>query len=179
MFVWYRALDRLVRGVGMSAAVRKTLADQLGFLPIYLGSFVGLMAALRGDSPADIARLLRRDMGPMLATSYAIWPAVQIVNFRFVPLRHRVLVINVVCLFWNTYVSWQAEQKLDDDDVTEHNGSNVAALNSVDRSDMSPAIPDSKNSDREILLSDDCGHDYYDSVSFINYDDKTHVLYVL
>ena len=111
MHVWYRALDRVFHGTGMRSAVRKTAADQLLFLPVYLAVFVGVMAALRGDRPTDIAQLLRRDMAHMLAASYAVWPAVQLVNFRFVPLRHRILVINVVCLFWNTYIGWRAEKK--------------------------------------------------------------------
>lgn len=112
MHVWYRALDRTIRGTGMRAAVRKTAADQLLFLPVYVAAFVSVMAALRGDGPGDIARLLSRDMGAMLAASYAIWPAVQLANFRYVPSRHRVLVINIVCLFWNTFIGWRAERQL-------------------------------------------------------------------
>ena len=44
--------------------------------------------------------------------SYSVWPAVQLANFQWVPSRHRVLVINVVCLFWNTYIGWRAEMAL-------------------------------------------------------------------
>jgi protein Mpv17 len=150
MFVWYRYLDRLVRGTGMSVAIRKTAADQLGFLPIYLGSFVGLIAALRGDAPADIARLLRRDMGPMLAASYVVWPVVQIVNFRFVPLRHRVLLINVVCLFWNTYISWRAEQQLNGDEPA------------------TPEVCDAVESRDDVLLIDNVEEDDVDCLSFFD-----------
>ena len=33
-----------------------------------------------------------------LKKNWMLWPAVQAVNFRFVPLEHRVLVVNVVSL---------------------------------------------------------------------------------
>lgn len=39
-----------------------------------------------------------------------VWPAVQLVNFSVVPLEHRVLVVNVVALGWNCYLSWLNSQ---------------------------------------------------------------------
>ena len=112
MHAWYGALDRFVKGRGVRTAVRKMFADQGLFMPAYLVAFVGVMGALRGDRAADIGSKLRRDMAPMMKVSYSVWPAVQLANFRFVPSRHRVLVINVVCLFWNTYIGWRAEMAL-------------------------------------------------------------------
>jgi len=35
-----------------------------------------------------------------------IWPVVQFVNFKYVPLELRVLVVNVVSLGWNCYLSY-------------------------------------------------------------------------
>jgi len=112
MHVWYSTLDRVVKGRGMSMALRKMFADQGFFMPVYLVVFVAAMGALRGDRAADIGSKLKRDMAPMMKVSYSIWPAVQLANFKFVPSRHRVFVINVVCLFWNTYIGWRAEMAL-------------------------------------------------------------------
>ena len=33
-----------------------------------------------------------------LKSNWMLWPAVQAVNFKFVPLEHRVLVVNIVSL---------------------------------------------------------------------------------
>lgn len=112
MTVWYRALDRTILGTKWSMAVRKTLLDQLFFLPVYLVGFVSIMGVLRQDTTNDIVEKLKRDFRPMLVTSYCVWPAVQLANFYVLPLRHRVLAINFVCLFWNAYVAWKAEEQL-------------------------------------------------------------------
>jgi len=112
MHVWYSTLDRLLKGRCMSTSLRKMCADQGLFLPIYLVVFVGVMGALRGDRMSDVWTKLKRDMAPMMKVSYSVWPAVQLANFRFVPSRHRVLVINVVSLFWNAYIGWRAEMTL-------------------------------------------------------------------
>ncbi|ORX47981.1 hypothetical protein DM01DRAFT_265966, partial [Hesseltinella vesiculosa] len=35
-----------------------------------------------------------------------LWPAVQLANFYFVPLQHRLLITNIVALGWNSYLLW-------------------------------------------------------------------------
>lgn len=112
MFVWYRALDRHVRFRSKGArTVVKTLADQILFLPPYLGGFVAVMAALRGEDAKTIHEKLSRDFKPMLMTSYGVWPITQLFNFYVLPFKHRILLINLVCLFWNSYIGWKAERK--------------------------------------------------------------------
>ena len=109
MHWWYSNLDRFVKGSRKMVTAKKVLWDQLLFLPFYLGAFVSLMAVLRREKLPEIREHLERDYWPMLKTSYAIWPVVQVVNFYLVPNNHRVLVINFVGLIWNTYLSWRSE----------------------------------------------------------------------
>ena len=41
-----------------------------------------------------------------LMKNWMVWPAVQAINFTVVPLDQRVLVVNVVALGWNCYLSY-------------------------------------------------------------------------
>ena len=50
---------------------------------------------MEGTDPAE---KLRGTYWEALRKNWMVWPAVQAVNFRFVPLEHRVLVVNVVSL---------------------------------------------------------------------------------
>ena len=47
---------------------------------------------------ADPKERLRGTYVEALKKNWMVWPAVQAVNFKFVPLEHRVLVVNVVSL---------------------------------------------------------------------------------
>jgi protein Mpv17 len=53
------------------------------------------MAYLEGNDPKE---KLRKAWVPGMKMNFLLWPWVQAVNFRFVPLEHRVLVVNGVAL---------------------------------------------------------------------------------
>ena len=53
------------------------------------------MALMEGTDPAE---KLSGTYAEALKKNWMVWPAVQAVNFKFVPLEHRVLVVNVVSL---------------------------------------------------------------------------------
>jgi hypothetical protein len=53
------------------------------------------MAYLEGSSPKE---KLKKAWLPGMKNNFLVWPWVQAVNFKFVPLEHRVGVVNVVAL---------------------------------------------------------------------------------
>jgi protein Mpv17 len=61
------------------------------------------MAVLEGTDPKQ---KLERSYTEALKSNYLLWPFVQMVNFKLVPLEHRVLVVNLVSIGWNCYLSW-------------------------------------------------------------------------
>ncbi|CAD5125525.1 unnamed protein product [Dimorphilus gyrociliatus] len=113
MHYWYRWLDKVIITPKkcLKAATKKTLLDQLVFLPVYLGGYIGVMGALRNEKFKEINEKITRDFSPLLINSYQIWPVVQILNFHYVPLKYRIFLINIVGLAWNTYIGYCAETK--------------------------------------------------------------------
>lgn len=65
------------------------------------------MAIMEGGDPKE---KLQSTYTSALAKNWMVWPLVQSVNFKFVPLEHRVLVVNLVSLGWNCYLSYLNSQ---------------------------------------------------------------------
>ncbi|GAB7353650.1 hypothetical protein MBLNU459_g4059t2 [Dothideomycetes sp. NU459] len=77
--------------------------DQTVLAPTNLFMFLSSMAIMEGSDPQ---KKLETTYWSALSKNWMLWPFVQIVNFKFVPLHHRVLVVNVVSLGWNCYLSY-------------------------------------------------------------------------
>lgn len=65
--------------------------------------FLSSMATLEGGS---VSEKLDKNYKNALTTNYMVWPFVQAVNFKMVPLEHRVLFVNVISIGWNCYLSY-------------------------------------------------------------------------
>jgi protein Mpv17 len=78
---------------------------QLLFAPSFIVLFFAAMATAQGRAGETMARL-ETSYKDTLITNYKLWPAAQIVNFKFVPLQYQVLFANFVSVFWNAYLSW-------------------------------------------------------------------------
>ena len=59
------------------------------------------------DPVASLTDVKER-VGRLLVNSWKIWPVVNLVNLFWVPMNYRVLFVNVVGFFWNTYLNWYA-----------------------------------------------------------------------
>lgn len=75
--------------------VARVIADQALFAPTNLFVFLSTMAILEGKDPAKKIASTYRDT---LKVNWTVWPVVQTVNFKFVPLEGRVLFVNFVSL---------------------------------------------------------------------------------
>eukprot|EP00092_Neocalanus_flemingeri_P000357 GFUD01000379.1.p1 GENE.GFUD01000379.1~~GFUD01000379.1.p1 ORF type:complete len:183 (-),score=49.43 GFUD01000379.1:64-612(-) len=102
---WYLVLEKIVKFQGTKAAISKMALDQAFFAPCFLVVFVTAASALQGLSFKDIKKNLDANYVDIVLTNWKIWPATQMMNFYFVPFQHRILVVNIVALFWNTYLA--------------------------------------------------------------------------
>ncbi|CAJ0762527.1 20321_t:CDS:10 [Entrophospora sp. SA101] len=104
--VWYRILDRYVKFENpITGLLARVALDQMVFAPTFIAGFFLIQGILEGKTKLQLTRKLEKAYLPALLNSYKIWPIVQLINFRFVPLDHRLLVVNTVALGWNTYLS--------------------------------------------------------------------------
>lgn len=105
---WFKFLQEKIKfqSANLTIAAR-VLTDQSVFASTNMFVFLSSMAIMEGSSPKE---KLESTYTTALAKNWMVWPAVQAVNFKFVPLEHRVLVVNVVSLGWNCYLSYLNSQ---------------------------------------------------------------------
>ena len=106
MRAWYITLDRLVKGTGTTVAIKKMLLDQSLWAPTIIASIFAAVDLLEGKTMEQFKQKFDESYFTALKTNWCVWPFVQIFNFYFVPLQHRVIIVNVVAIFWNTYLAW-------------------------------------------------------------------------
>ncbi|KAJ3195460.1 Protein required for ethanol metabolism [Irineochytrium annulatum] len=104
--VWYPFLQKSVTAANPTANLLLRVAgDQLLFAPLFIGIFFGATGFMEGKSVDEVKDRLEKGYLPALYNNWKLWPAVQLVNFAFVPILYRSLVVNVVATGWNTYLS--------------------------------------------------------------------------
>ncbi|CAI7618313.1 unnamed protein product [Penicillium pancosmium] len=100
---WFGILQRhVVLNTTLTTTLARVGCDQFIFAPVQLTAFLSSMAIMEGSSPLD---KLKHSWLPAYKANCMVWPFVQGVNFTFVPLELRVLVVNVVSLGWNCFLS--------------------------------------------------------------------------
>lgn len=87
--------------------VARVLADQTIFASTNMFVFLSTMSILEGGSPQE---KLKKSYISGLKANWMLWPPVQAANFSVVPLEHRVLVVNIVSLGWNCFLSYLNSQ---------------------------------------------------------------------
>ncbi|CAH1183128.1 unnamed protein product [Phaedon cochleariae] len=106
---WYKCLEKLYGTSKKYRVIKKVATDQLCFVPCFHAVFITSINVLNGHDWAFTKEQLRLKYVDVVTSNYALWPAVQLVNFRFVPLSYQVLVVQCVAVFWNVYLSWKTQ----------------------------------------------------------------------
>lgn len=105
---WYGVLNNTFSKSSNKTAnaIKKMAMDQIVFAPIFIGVLISAIGSLQGNTPAQIKGKLEREYPDILRNNYKLWPAVQLINFTFVPLNYQVLLVQIVAVLWNTYISF-------------------------------------------------------------------------
>ncbi|KAM7117885.1 mitochondrial inner membrane protein Mpv17 isoform 2-T2 [Ciconia maguari] len=91
----------------------KMMAIGFCFVGPVVGSWYKILDQLIPGTTKVVAvkkMVLDQDYVDALLTNYCIWPPVQIANFYFVPLKHRLAIVQCVAIVWNCYLSWKANR---------------------------------------------------------------------
>lgn len=107
--LWYIYLDRFTTRfcrTQFQTIFTKVCGDTFVYGPVCLGAFFASVSWMEGEPVKDIWRKLRRDFVPTYIVDYSFWPLVQGLNFKFVPVHHQLLVVNIVCYFDDIFLSY-------------------------------------------------------------------------
>lgn len=109
---WYGALDTIVKAkTPIGRTIQKMCIDQFVFAPIFLCCLLSVISYMQHQDIDRVKTKIQSDYCDILIANYSVWPAVQIINFQFVPLNHQVLLTQTVAVFWNIFFSWKANSK--------------------------------------------------------------------
>jgi hypothetical protein len=140
---WYMFLDKyfpmpVVTGVVSKAiqnqamkkangiAIKRMITDQTLFAPAGLVVFFTAMGLSETGKWEGVKEKFRDAYVPALIANYKVWPLVQFINFKFMPLQYRLPFASSIGIVWNAYLSWlnnaskqeeQVLQKLEKEDT--------------------------------------------------------------
>ncbi|KAF9511663.1 hypothetical protein BS47DRAFT_1330791 [Hydnum rufescens UP504] len=91
--------------ISWRALGKRVLADQTAIAPTGLAIFIGTMGVMEGRQISGIQKKYADMYRPALIANWEVWPAVQLINFRFMPLAYRVPFQATAGVFWTLYLS--------------------------------------------------------------------------
>ena len=111
---WMYFLQRKVHWPGKSTSnsglntVSKVLVDQLLFAPASLVFYFSTMTIMEHGLDTELIKKKLHNSGwSSLLTNWCVWPFIQLFNFKYVKVQHRLLMVNVIAIFWNTFLSFK------------------------------------------------------------------------
>jgi len=110
LFYYYRYLDRKLPGKDRKTILVKMFIDQVIYTIPSLCVFYLLLGKLEHKTWEDSKAELRQKFLPTYVTATMFWPAVQVINFRFVSPVFRVSYVSVASYAWLTFLSYIKNQ---------------------------------------------------------------------
>ena len=107
-FLWFGRLTKWfpigAKG-GNAQALKRVAMDQLIFAPVGLSCFFTFMTVTEGGGRKEVATKFQHLYLPTLRANFILWPAVQLINFRFMPLQFQIPFVSLIGIAWTAYLS--------------------------------------------------------------------------
>lgn len=85
---------------------KMVLADQLLMAPLTLLLFLGYMGITEGADLVELQNRIQRLFWKLLLVNWQVWPIIQVINFRFMPLKLRVPFGAGCGIIWTIFLSY-------------------------------------------------------------------------
>ncbi|KAH8168746.1 mpv17 / PMP22 family protein [Sarocladium implicatum] len=107
-FKWFKFLSTafpMTKTSQFGPALKRVAFDQFIFAPFGVGAFFTVMTIAEGGGRRAVTNKLRDMYIPTLKANFIVWPAVQIVNFRLMPVQFQLPFVSTVGIAWTAYLS--------------------------------------------------------------------------
>lgn len=107
-FRWFKLLEStfpITKQAAFLPAMKRVAADQLIFAPFGVAAFFTAMTLAEGGGKQGVKQKMKDMYFPTLKANYVLWPAVQVVNFRLMPVQFQLPFVSTVGIAWTAYLS--------------------------------------------------------------------------
>ncbi|KAF2771778.1 hypothetical protein EJ03DRAFT_25077 [Teratosphaeria nubilosa] len=104
-FAWLNSTFPIGAGKSTTNALRRVAFDQLIFAPCGLAAFFTFMTVAEGGGKRAVVKKFQDVYVPTLKANYIVWPAVQVINFRLMPIQFQIPFVSTVGIAWTAYLS--------------------------------------------------------------------------
>jgi protein Mpv17 len=74
--------------------------------PFYILAFFTGITLMDGHDLEIAREKIKSEFFPTFIVDMSVWPAAQFMNFKYVPIKHQVMVVNSIGIFYNTFISY-------------------------------------------------------------------------
>lgn len=117
---WYTLLDKRLPGRHAAVIAKKLSLDLFVYGPIGVAAFFLLLCMLEGKSWKEAVAETKQKFAATYELDLLLWPAAQIINFRYVPASLRVIFQNVIDLVWSMILSYLKHHELSKTHIWEY-----------------------------------------------------------
>eukprot|EP00614_Pseudopedinella_elastica_P007477 CAMPEP_0172589062 /NCGR_PEP_ID=MMETSP1068-20121228/7881_1 /TAXON_ID=35684 /ORGANISM="Pseudopedinella elastica, Strain CCMP716" /LENGTH=184 /DNA_ID=CAMNT_0013384579 /DNA_START=31 /DNA_END=585 /DNA_ORIENTATION=+ len=110
---FYGFLDSKLPGTAAKTVATKVIIDQVFWNPCFGIMFFSYLGLAEGKSISDIATKIQQDLKTAVMGSWAVWVPAHTVNFAFIPPAQRLLYINTIQIFYNIFLSFLGNKKVE------------------------------------------------------------------
>ncbi|SPO26386.1 related to glomerulosclerosis protein Mpv17 [Ustilago trichophora] len=109
--LWFsKGLERVQFASKPLNIATKVALDQGIASPCFIALFFSVSTLMAGGTPKEAKKKVEDNWWPTLKTAWGLWIPVQAINMALVPVSQRLLFVNVVSIFWNTFLSIKSAQ---------------------------------------------------------------------